>query len=262
VQQARDVGRVQKRTLPAGAIFERDAAQVQARDRACGEHRGTEVHQPRRTLLPQRCDEGGPVGDKARDRRGERRRHRFLRQRSDVAKPRRDRTPQRSRRRACSTGRPRARVITRLRRAPCRRDEKRDIDADVPREQREHRWCEQVDAMRRADVDARDADDERARCAERREPAARPCMPRDRTQSGMARENAFDHQRRARADERVVGRAFADARRRRAARPHAIGVAPRLPPLVGRLDRPREDGVPRRVLVHARDIAIARERRV
>ena len=37
VQQARDVGGVEKRALPAGAIFERDAAQVKPGDRACGQ---------------------------------------------------------------------------------------------------------------------------------------------------------------------------------------------------------------------------------
>ena len=177
VQDARDVGGIEKRALPDGTVLERDAPQVEPADfaqRQCG---GGDVQDGGCPTLPQRRGRPGPVDT---ERGGGVCERALLR---GVMPGSRDGTEQLREQGPHALGRRPAHA------APGRRhrDREQDVDGDVPREQHEHRRRKQIDLLPRADVRGRDAGDERGHGRDDRDLRARESMARKRLQPRVAR---------------------------------------------------------------------------
>jgi hypothetical protein len=142
--------------------------------------------------------------------------------------------------------------------APARGDEPPDaphgderVHHHVPREQREERECEDVDALRGSQLIGGDPERERDDRERRHDP--RP--PGDRAERAgegrMPGPQALERERRAARDERVGRSVAAGDLARRARGPSPVLVGPDSTAGVGGLDRPDEHGFARGGFVHS-----------
>ncbi|KZE95351.1 hypothetical protein AVP42_00327 [Agromyces sp. NDB4Y10] len=235
----------EERALPRGAVLEREPARVEARDHAERRRRGREVQHARGAGRVQRRGDARPLAGQAGEHRpaGD----------GAVAAPSVDRTahgrradqhrPHRTDRTTAEHHRP---------------EQQPHVHDEVPRDEREHRRREQVDARPAADAVDDHAQHERAEHRDDAHPRAPTDAAHRARHTRLARADALEHELRAAGEERVGAGALPDDRGGGAARPLAVGVGPQHPVALAGLDGARGGHLEGGLLVHTRHSMRAR----